>query len=163
MTELLRGWLLGIICVSMILAVAEGLVPEGSVKRICRLSGGVVLLIVSVSPFVRLEEYDFGRLAAKYELDAQQYRESLEQEHDFLYESIIAERAEAYISDKAAELGMTCRVSVTVAWEGEYMPKLQAVRITGQWTSEQRERLESIIAEELEIPPALQYFEEQQT
>jgi len=156
-------WLLSLLATAILCALAEELMADGPVKLVGRMVCGLVLLCALLDPVAGLDLAGAGRWLEDYFSALELREEGLREQVDGNMKVIIEEKCAAYIADKAAELGMTCRVSVTVAWEGEYMPKLQAVRITGQWTSEQRERLESIIAEELEIPPALQYFEEQQT
>ena len=159
MTELIRSWLLGVTCAAMVMALVENLAPEGNVKRVCRLAGGIVLLLAAISPVVKLDEADLARLTRSYQLNAQAYSEELEAQNDFLYESIIAENAAAYISDKAEELGMSCRVSVAVAWE-DGVPIPQSVTIKGTWTQQQRDELSGCIESELGIPGSLQYFKE---
>lgn len=44
MLELIRHWLVGITCAAMLVALAESLIPAGSIRRIARLSRGAVLL-----------------------------------------------------------------------------------------------------------------------
>lgn len=159
MTEWIRSWLMGVTCAAMVLALAECLAPEGSVKRICRMAGGVVLLLAAISPVAKLEEADLSQITKGYQIDAQEYSNELEAKNDFLYESIIAENANAYILDKAQELGMTCRVSVTVGWD-DGTPRLAAVTVKGIWTAEQKNTLSQILESDLGIPASLQYFKE---
>lgn len=64
-------------------------------------------------------------------------------------ESIISERTEAYILDRAAELDMSVQVQVVLGDGDEPVP--EAVVITGQWMPLQREKLERIIEDELSI------------
>ncbi len=40
MLELIRHWLVGITCAAMLVALAESLIPAGSIRRIARLTGG---------------------------------------------------------------------------------------------------------------------------
>lgn len=161
MTELIRNWLLGVTCAAMLLALAESLAPEGNIKRICRLAGGLVLVFAAISPVVKLDEVDLARLTRSYQLSAEEYSKTLESKNDFLYETIIAENTAAYILDKAKELGMTCRVSVTVGWD-DGTPRPAAVTIQGDWTPQQKETLRQMIEQDLGIPAPMQYFEETQ-
>lgn len=160
MMELVRSWLMGVTCAAMLLALAEILTPEGSVKRICRLAGGVVLLLAAIGPVAKLEEADFARITGQYKNRAEEYREALDEETENLYESIIEEKTAAYIMDKAEELGMTCQVSVTVGWEPDGTPRPAAVILHGIWTKEQREALTQKISSDLGIPGAMQYYKE---
>lgn len=160
MTELIRSWLLGVTCAAMLLALAECLTPEGSVKRVCKLAGGVVLLLAAIGPVAKLEEADFARITERYQNSAEEYRKALDEETELLYESIIAEKTAAYILDKAEELGMTCQVSVTVGWEPDGTARPAAVILHGIWTKEQKETLTQRIASDLGIPAEMQYYKE---
>ena len=160
MTELARNWLMGIACAAMVLSLAESLSPEGSVKRVCRLAGGLVLMLTAISPVLKLEEIDLKGITDWYQAGVQEYQEKLEAENDFLYESIIAENTAAYILDKAEELGAFCQVTVTVAWTQDGLPQPHTVRITGNLTQRQRSELSRILESDLGIPLSLQYFEE---
>ena len=159
MIESIRAWLLGVVCAAMMIALAECLVPEGNVKRVLRMAGGMALVLAAVNPVLKLDEKVLTEITGDYSAEAQEYREELQKTQDILYESIIAENAAAYISDKAKELGVACSVFVTVAWDDE-VPCLQSVRVKGMWTTEQRELLRNVIERDLGIPEAMQYFEE---
>ena len=37
-----RSWLLGVTAAALVVALAETLAPEGSVKKVCRLAGGIL-------------------------------------------------------------------------------------------------------------------------
>lgn len=160
MTEWIRNWLLGVTCAAMVLALAESLAPEGGVKRVCRLAGGLVVLLAAISPVVKLDTADLSRITEDYRAAAEEYSQALEEENEFLYESIIAENAGAYILDKAEALGMVCTVSVTVARDQADIPYPESTTVRGAWTQEQREALSRILETELGIPTQRQHFEE---
>ena len=48
-----RSWLLAVIAVSLLCAVAEALMPSGAVKRVGRLVCGLVLVGAILSPAAR--------------------------------------------------------------------------------------------------------------
>ena len=160
MTEFLRDWLLGIACAAMVLALAESVAPEGSIKRVCRLTGGLVLMLVTIGPITDLSQIGFQTITRQYESGAQAYQEKLELENDFIYESIIAERTAAYISDKAEDMGISCQVTVTVGRGQDGVPKPSAAHITGNLTQQQRSALRQVLESDLGIPPAMLHFEE---
>ncbi len=54
---IIRTWLLSVTVSAMVIAVAEALMPEGSVKKVGRLTGGLILILGLVQPLVRLD-YD---------------------------------------------------------------------------------------------------------
>ena len=41
MLELIRQWLVGITCAAMVVALAEGLTPPGTIRKIGKLTGGL--------------------------------------------------------------------------------------------------------------------------
>lgn len=71
---------------------------------------------------------------------------------------VIEETAGAYILDKAAELGLSCTVSVECRTDETGCPLPAAVFIRGAAPGPARESLSAVIARELGIPAAEQYF-----
>ena len=57
--ELLRTWVLGVTAASLVIAVGEALMPQGTVKKVGRLTGGLILVLVLLQPVARL---DYGDL-----------------------------------------------------------------------------------------------------
>lgn len=159
MSELIRNWLLGITAASMLLALVESLVPEGVNKRVVGLAGGLVLVIAAISPILKFDDRTLASATEKFQIEFQNGSEELDLKKDFLFESIIEEESEAYILDKAKEMGMNCQVSVSVAWNGE-VPVLHSVSVRGNWTPQQKNELSNLIEAELGIPKSLQRFEE---
>ena len=130
MTELIRNWLMGITCASMVMAVAEVLVPEGSIRRICRLAGGLMLLLAAINPVLNLDEGALSRALTEYRIAAQDYGDVLVEKNNLLYKTIIEEETAAYILDKAQQLGLDCQVRVTCHMEGGvWLP--WSVQVTG--------------------------------
>lgn len=159
MTELLRDWLLGVTCAAMVLAIAEALTPEGGVKKICRLAGGLVLLLAAVSPVVKLDEGALTRALTEYHVTAQNYGDVLVEKNNILYKTIIEENTAAYILDKAETLGISCGVEVEFAYDDEGMPYPRETRVFGRWTEEQKAQLSLLLEKDLGIPPEQQLFE----
>lgn len=156
MTALLKEWLLGMTAVAMLLALADYLVPEGGAKGVCRLAGGLVLMLAAVGPVLRLEQADFSSLLGCWEEDAAAVAA---EDGAALYESIIAQQCSAYILDKAEDLGISCRVEVSCERGEEGVPVPVGAKVEGVWTQAQREALCQAIAEDLGIPEWAQQFE----
>lgn len=160
MMELIRQWLLGMACAAMAAALAQSLAPEGGPKRICRLASGLVLLLATVQPLLRLDEGALARLAGDFPASVGGYTDALEEENDLLYQSIIERQTAAYISDKAAQLGLSCQVEVRYQYDQDATPYPYEASIRGEWTQEQRQQLERILEQDLGIPIQRQLFEE---
>ena len=78
MMEAVRQWLLGVACTALVLAAADSLAPEGSVKKICRLAGGLALLLAAVGPVFRLDSGVLANALEGYQVLLQGYEETLE-------------------------------------------------------------------------------------
>ena len=99
MMEVIKSWLVGITCAAMVVALAEGLMPEGTVRKIGRLTGGLVLLLAVTRPLISL---DPAALTEMLGGDVQSWsgeEATLEQANEDLMKTIIAERTGAYILD----------------------------------------------------------------
>ena len=105
MLELIRHWLVGITCAAMLVALAESLIPAGSIRRIARLTGGLVLLAAILNPLLKLDTTALTRALTEYKLELSAYSADLEEENEILMKDIIEEQSGAYIQDKAAALG----------------------------------------------------------
>ncbi len=160
MTGMLKDWLVGLTCAAMALALIEGLVPSGTVKKVCRLAGGLALLLAAVSPLVKLDKGAVGDALKDYRSSLDAYEETLAEQYDQRYKTIIAERTAAYIVDKAAEMGVSCQVEVTIGYDGNKLPCPREVTARGAWTPGQREAFSRMLEEDLGVPPERQRFEE---
>lgn len=160
MTGLVRQWLLGVACTALILAVADSLAPEGGVKRVCRLAGGLALLLAAVSPLLRLEVGALNEALERYRAQVQSYEETLEEQNNLFYQTIIEESAAAYIVDKAEEMGISCQAEVTFSYDEDGVPCPWEVTARGDWTDEARETLERLLENDLGVPAQRQHYEE---
>ena len=161
MMVFVRSWLLGVTAAALVLALAETLAPEGSVKKVCRLAGGMALLLAAAGPV--LEALDGNLLAGAVEGwrdRSQRYERELEENNERFYLAIIEEETAAYVMDKARELGFECAVEVTCGYDENGVPCPWEVAARGQWAPEQRARLERLLEEELGVPAQRQYYEE---
>ena len=161
MMGFVRSWLLGVTAAALVLALAEALAPEGSVKKVCRLAGGMALLLAAAGPV--LEALDGNLLASAVEGwrdRSQRYERELEENNERFYLAIIEEETAAYVMDKARELGFECAVEVTCGYDENGVPCPWEVAARGQWAPEQRARLERLLEEKLGVPARRQYYEE---
>ncbi len=162
MMDWMRQWLLGVTCTALVLALAESLSPAGNVKKVCRLAGGLALVLAVVSPILSLDEGAMSRALSEYGFHVQRYEEALSEQNDLLYKTIIEENTAAYIVDKAGELGISCQTEVTFAYDEDGMPYPWEVTARGTWTQEQRQALAHMLEEDLGVPPQRQTYEERQ-
>lgn len=154
MMAALREWLTAILATAVLLSLAERLAPEGSLRKITSLVGGVILLLVLVRPLTGLGA---GELRLDYEdrSDAvEQRREELQAENDKTLAELIARETEAYISDKAAEWGLECEAAVTVAPNADGVP----VPWSAELSCAPSEALTAELEQSLGIPRERQVF-----
>ena len=160
MMELVRQWLLGLACTAMVLALADSLAPKGSVKRVCRLAGGLALLVAAVGPVLRVDGALFSKAIEEYRATGQSYEKILEEKNALFYQTIIEDAAAAYILDKAKEFGISCQAEVTFSYDEDGVPSPWEVTARGRWTEEQRVQLSRLMEEDLGVPIQRQYYEE---
>lgn len=146
-----RAWLLAVLAAALLSALAGGLMPPGPVKGVGRLTCGLVLLWVVLSPVAQ-----FDGTAGRAWLE--DYLAGLEQREDELREQVgqgqkalIERDYAAYIVDKAAEWGLTCRARVECrAEEGLYLP--EKTMVAGTFSDLEQSRLTRMIQEDLGVP-----------
>lgn len=141
--EWLRSWLLSIVCAAMIAAVADALCPKGFSKTLTRMAGGLLLLLAALGPIRSLNEETLAQTVAQLEA-AGGAMETRAQEDTI--KSIIAEETAAYISDKAAALGIKeARVEVRCRMTEDGFPAPESVEIQGRGSQEAWAALEAAL------------------
>lgn len=156
MIAAVREWLTSVVAVTLLLTVAQTLIPEGNIRKIASFTGGLVLLAALLQPVLKT---DLTRLELNFDAYAdavEERRAELEQAGEEELASVIASRTEAYILDKAARLGrpVTVRVETAAGEEGVPLP----------WSAEVRgphsEELAAYMERELGIPRERQVWHE---
>lgn len=158
MLDVIRQWLMGVTCAALVIAMAESLTPSGTIRKIGRLTGGLVLLIAMLGPLLSLDEGTLTRALTEYRLSLDDYSQELAQEDQSLMRGIIEERSGAYIQDKAEDMGIDCQVAVEADEEGDW-PVPEYVTVFGTLTAEEQTRLTREIEADFAIPAERQYYE----
>lgn len=153
MMDGIRQWLLGILAAAMGLSLLYALLPKGAVRAAAKAAGGLILLLAVLGPAAGL---DLSDLAVRYEdlsRDMEQQAETYRREGQAQLELGIRQRTAAYISEKAAQLGLSCHPRVEVTWR-DGVPYLGSVTLD---MAENR-ALSAILEEDLGIPPSEQHW-----
>ena len=147
MMDGIRQWLLGILAAAMGLSLLYALLPKGAVRAAAKATGGLILLLAVLGPAAGL---DLSDLAVRYE---DLSRDMEQQAETYRLELGIRQRTAAYISEKAAQLGLSCHPRVEVTWRG-------GVPYPGSVTLDMAENraLSAILEEDLGIPPSEQHW-----
>ena len=152
----LREWLTSLVAVSMLLAVAQTLIPEGSIRKIASFTGGLILLAALLQPVL-------GADLSRLDLHLEDYEQAIESRQEELaaageteLAAIIEDRTAAYISDKADALGLTVRVQVRTKSGDDGVPVPWQAELWGQRSP----ALAAYMEEELGIPGERQVWHE---
>ena len=153
----LREWLLGVVGAALAVALAQSLTPEGTIKKVGTLLGGLVLLLAAIRPVAALDPQDLAALVP----DQGTWEESASDVGEEMIKALIAEKTSAYIVDKGSALGCVCAAKVTVATDDTGWPVPWQVEVLGNMTAAQQQALARAIAEDLAIPAERQSFREE--
>ena len=150
-----KEYILSIVAVGMITAICITLVQKNtSAGMIIKMLGGIFLVITLISPLVKIRFDDLGvlweQISAEGDLLAQEGNDSTQE----ALSSVIKEDLEAYILDKADELGLTLKITVQMDQHNAVMP--QTVKLQGAASPYQKRLLSAFMEEELGITEAQQ-------
>ena len=149
-----RAWLTAVVSVTLLLSVVQTLTPKGSLREIASFVGGLLLLAVLLRPLGDLSAVSLNLDA--YRQTVEQRQAELEQEGQKELVGLIEAELESYISDKAADMGLTLRVQVTVEPDGSGVPVPVSVELTGP----RSEVLSRWLETELGVPAERQVWNE---
>lgn len=147
--EAIRSYLLSVTAAALICSMVTKLVHKGTVGTVMKLLTGICMALTVVSPLVdiRLDglkdlTVDVSQAASK----AAAAGENLARQE---LETIITAQTQAYILDKAEELGLS--LSVEVVLSGESYPVPAGVKLEGNASPYARMVLSDYITEKLGI------------
>lgn len=155
----LREWLTSIVVVTLLLSVAQTLMPQGTIRKIASFTGGLILLAALIQPVL---DADLGRLEldlGEYEASISRRRAELDTAEKEAMAELIEERTAAYISDKANTLGLSVEVRVEAEAGADGVPAPFSVRLKGP----RSEELAAYIEGELGIPRERQVWHERES
>ena len=156
MMALLRTWLFGLTAVSALLALAESMVAQDSIRRVLRLAGGVLMIVVLLQPVARIDLSDVNLSLDAYRQEVADLEQSYARQQETQLAAGIEEELASYIEDKARQLGLDCQVSVTTAVGEDGIPLPRSITVTGAYS----EALCQIIETDLGIPQENQNWQE---
>ena len=138
---------------SLLCGAALSILPEGGVKRVAEVACTASLILALISPLKSLDMELYALESAKrHELESALTQDA-EAAQQRLNRLVIEQEYEAYIMDKALELGQEdLVVDVEVQWslDGLWMP--YAASLSGECSQSGKERLSALMAADLGIP-----------
>ena len=148
--ELLRSIVLSVVSASFVLAILGGLLDEkGSASALLRLIGGVFLVLTILTPLTKMDFSGIDGYLESFSADGEDIAANGAACAENEYRTIIKERVEAYILDKAAAAGASLSVEVTLSDEDVPVPVW--IRLSGEITPDAKGQLQQILEEELGI------------
>lgn len=111
--EILRSWITTVTAASILVSAAVAVTPKGSMQKMVRFVGGLVLLLALTAPLKDFNSEDLAFYSMQYRADYEQYEEKLIDENTAMIKTIIEDKTRTYILQKADELGIECNAAVT--------------------------------------------------
>lgn len=132
---ILRSWLLGVVACALLVSACEQLTDGGTMKKIVRFVGGMLLMLALLRPLLRIDLTELAVNAGAYREAVAQLEEELDAQRQRELSARIAAQTGAYIEDKAASLGASIRAVVTTEERGG-VPLPASVTLYGEENAE---------------------------
>ncbi len=155
MMQGIKSYLLSLVAASLLCALARALLPKGAARRALSIGCALLLALTALRPLTKLNLESFSAALSRVKTDAESARSGVRLQNNDLVCTIIKQQCEAYISDKAEQLGLALQVSVSVGDAGAY-PHPTAVTLVGAATPQQQSALTQDIENNLAIPKEAQ-------
>ena len=152
-----RVWLTSIVMVTLLLSVAQTLIPEGTIRKIAGFTGGLILLVALLRPVLGADLERLHLDLGDYERAIEERQEELASAGNAELKALIESQTAAYISDKANALGLEVTVRVEAEAGADGIPVPAAADIQGA----RSEELASYMEKELGIPRERQSWHEE--
>lgn len=151
----MKGYLVSLTAAAILAALIRKLAPKGLAGQGARLGAGLLVLTAMIAPLGTLDLTAGAMEAARRSYTGVMEADDLELETNRRMEALITQAAEAYILDKAQAMDLTLEAEVTLRLRDHY-PVPWFVRLRGQPTETQRAELETMLTQDLDIPPERQ-------
>ena len=138
----------------MVLSVLYALIPKGAILTAAKCAGSLILILVMLRPLVTLRVEDLAVSYDVWEERTTEQTEQLTQDNLSSMEALIEEECSAYISEKAAQLGLTVKAEVLCEVR-DGVPFPAEVTLDTPYN----EMLSDTIAADLDIPYERQHWQ----
>ena len=153
--ESLGRYLISVAAAAIICSLLEKLNGKSSgASAIIKMMCGIFMAITVVSPWLKLQIYDFSVYADSFSQQAYIARDLGIEEAEEYKRSLITEKVSTYILDKAAREDISLTVDVIVG--EDLLP--ERVELQGQWEEHTRQYLTELIERELGIAKGNQWW-----
>lgn len=149
-------YVLSLITAALIGGILTGLLPGSSCGKALKLLCGIFLMAAVLRPLGSLTLPDLDTWLESWDREAEAAARVGEDYLQAQKRQVISQRLEAYILDKAEQLGAQLTAKVTL--DGQDCP--EAVTLEGTWSQTQQEQLRQLLETELGIPKERQQWQE---
>ena len=146
---IVRPYVITIVGIAVLSAILEQFVTQSATKNIIRMLCGVLMTLTLLTPLTKRGVVQFSDILSAYSLDAQEVSAEGETYFNEELSRIIKVNSEAYILDKAKQMG--AQLQVNISCSGEDPPKPCQIEISGNVSPYVRNQLQIVIEEELGI------------
>ena len=143
----MTGYILSVTCAAVLAAILRTIAGEGAMGKLTKLLSGLFLAVTVLSPLVKIEIPDPARWLEDYMAEGEAAAQTGEVMAKEYSASIISAELEAYILDKAAELG--CTVTAEVRLNDGGLPA--SVTLSGSVSTADKAALPRMLVRELGI------------
>ena len=143
-----RQYVLSLTAAALLGGILLSCVPEGSGRKILRLVCGILLTVTALKPLGQLRLPNLDAMSGEYRQQAEAAVAVGQEMARLETREGIRNALEAYILDKAAELGMEITPEIFLDESG--MP--DCVQLEGDISSGIRQKIQTIITNDLGIP-----------
>lgn len=151
MNRSVQAYLLSVASIGILLTLIQAFVAKKTMRQVITLVGGLLMILTVLSPLVKLDYKNLAKSISKLQIETEELRTGITIGNREIMGDIIKVNTQAYILDKAKELGMMLEVEVTVAADVDY-PYPTAVVLRGAFTETKKAWLTQHISENLGIP-----------
>lgn len=151
----MKAYLFRLTASTLLAAVVRRAAPSGGAGMAARLGAGLLILLTALEPLGEVSLMDAARSMAAWSYGDALTTQTIDRAANSLMDGLISETAEAYILDKAHELGVEMTAQVTTALREGY-PIPWHVSCGGEYSESQRQELSRFITAELGIPETRQ-------
>ncbi len=145
MIEGIRTWLMGVVFTAFASGLACELIPKGCMQALTRMLGGALMVLSLLRPLGSVNWEGAAIQVGGFSLSTQEQAEIYRTEQEKTLSSIIGERLETYIWDKATELGLDCSVHLYLTFSEGGIPLPDSVRIGAAYHRELAVWLEEVV------------------
>lgn len=153
----MENWIMGLTGAAVLSMLAVAITPQGRVKKAVKLVCGFVVILSLLSGITDFDYRLYSKSMADHRRDIDKLIDKSIEEQTVMEREYIEAECEAYILDKADELGTNCEsVSMTLRWssEGYWYPS------EAELNMEYHPELSSYIEGELGVPEDSQTWRE---